>query len=145
MTAVLPSVSTDHPPPTVTLPDLHSGAEFLTVTARPVSPNAVVIAVRGEVDLFTSPLLRDRLLGHLRHAAPQLVIDLTEVDFLGAAGLTVLVSVRESAVAMGIRMCVVAHTHRVLLPLAIVGLDGVFDIYPDLAQALLRAGCGPDG
>jgi anti-sigma B factor antagonist len=118
---------------------------FLTVTARPVPPDAVVVAVRGEVDLVSGPLLRDFLLGHLRHVTPQLVIDLTGVDFFGAAGLTVLVSVRESAVAVGIRMCVVAHTRRVLLPLAIVGLDGVFDIYSDLAQALLRSGCGQDG
>jgi anti-sigma B factor antagonist len=145
MTAVLPSVSTDHPPPTVALPDLHSGTQFLTVTTRPAPPNAVVIAVRGEVDLVSSPLLRDFLLGHMRHVTPQLVIDLTEVDFLGAAGLTVLVDVRETAVALGIRMFVVAHTRAVLLPLAITGLDGVFDIYPDLAHALLRLCSGPDG
>jgi anti-sigma B factor antagonist len=36
---------------------------FLTVTARPVPPDAVVVAVRGEVDLVSGPLLRDFLLG----------------------------------------------------------------------------------
>jgi hypothetical protein len=39
MTAVLPSVSTDRPPPAVAeLPDLDSGTEFLTVTAHPSHP-----------------------------------------------------------------------------------------------------------
>lgn len=145
MTAVLPSVSTDRPPTAAVLPDLDSGTEFLTVTAHPVPPSAVVITVRGEVDLVTTPLLRDRLLAHLHHTAPQMIVDLTRVGFLGAAGLTALLTARETAIATGIKMCVVAHTRPVLLPLAIAGLDGVFDIYPDLAQALLRSGCRPDG
>jgi anti-sigma B factor antagonist len=146
VTAVLPSVSTDRPPPAVAvLPDLDSGTEFLTVTAHPVPPSAVVITVRGEVDLVTSPLLRDRLLAHLHDTAPQMIVDLTKVGFLGAAGLTALLTARQAATAAGITLCVVAHTRPVLLPLTITGLDGVFDIYPDLAQALLRSGCGPDG
>jgi hypothetical protein len=40
--------------------------------------------------------------------------------------------------------CTVAHT-RPGLPLASTELDGVFDIHPDLAHALLRLGCGLDG
>jgi anti-sigma B factor antagonist len=101
--------------------------------------------VRGEVDLMTSPLLRDRLLAHLHDTAPQVIVDLTKVGFLGAAGLTALLTAREAAMAAGTKMFVVAHTRPVLLPLTITGLDGVFDIDPDLAQALLRSGCGPDG
>jgi hypothetical protein len=33
----------------------------------------------------------------------------------------------------------------VLLPLTITGLDHVFDIYPELADALLGPGAGSDG
>jgi anti-sigma B factor antagonist len=146
VTAVLPSVSTDRPPSAVAeLPDLDSGTQFLTVTAHPVPPSAVMITVRGEVDLVTSPLLRDRLLAHLHDTAPQVIVDLTRVGFFGAAGLTALLTARAAAMAAGIRLCVVAHTRPVLLPLAVAGQDGVFDIYPDLAQALLRSGAGPDG
>lgn len=145
VTAVLRSVSSDRPPRAATvLPDLHPGTEFLNVTARPVPPGAVVLAVRGEVDLLTCPLLRDRLLAHLHGTAPQVIIDLTGVDFIGAAGLTVLVIVSETAAAAGIKVCLVAHTRPVLLPLTITGLEGVFDIYPDLAHALLRLAGGPD-
>lgn len=146
MTAVLPSVSTDRLPQTVALPALPRAAELLTVTAHPIiPPGVVVIAVRGEVDLFTHPLLKAGLLAHLRHAGPPLVIDLTEVSFFSAAGLTVLLAAREAAVAVGIRLCVVAHTRTVLLPLMVSELDQVFDIYPDRALALLRLGGGLDG
>ncbi|MDX8052779.1 STAS domain-containing protein [Lentzea sp. BCCO 10_0798] len=119
--------------------------ELLTVTARPVVSGAVVLAVRGEVDSCTSPLLKIRLLEHVRPTDPPLVIDLTDVSFLGAAGLTVLVTVREAAMAAGIALCLVGCTRPVLLPLKVTGLDGVFDICPDIAHALLRLGCGPDG
>lgn len=142
MTAILQRVSPDRPARSAAP---HPGVNAPTVTAHPIRPGVVVLAVRGEVDACTGHPLRDRLLEHLRPTGPQLVIDLTEVTFLGAAGLTVLVTVREAAVAAGIRLCVVARTRPVLLPLSITGLDALFDIHPDVAQALLRMGGGPDG
>ncbi|HKS48965.1 MAG TPA: STAS domain-containing protein [Amycolatopsis sp.] len=146
MTAVLPSVSTDPPSPVVAvLPTGRPGKALLTLTAHPDPPGAVVVAVRGEVDLFTSPLLRDGLLAHLRHTGPQLIIDLSDVGFFGAAGITVLVTVGEAAMAAGVGLSVIARTRPVLLPLRITGLDGVLNIYPDLAHALRRPGGGPDG
>ncbi|MGW6929713.1 STAS domain-containing protein [Lentzea sp. NPDC054927] len=95
-------------------------------------PGVVVLAVRGEVDSCTSPLLRDRLLEHLRPTCRQLVVDLTEVSFFAAAGLTVLVTVGEAATAAGVRLFLVADTPVVLRPLMITGLDDVFDVHPNL-------------
>ena len=126
-------------------PPVRSGAELLTATAHPVPSGAVVITMRGEVDRSTSPLLWDALLAQLRPARPQLVIDLTDVGFFGAAGLTVLAAVRDAAVAMGTRLSVVARTRVVLLPLTITGLDRVLDIYPDLADVTPSPGGGADG
>jgi len=73
------------------------------------------------------------------------IVDLTDVGFFAAAGLTVLVYAREAAVAAGTTLCLVASARPVLLPLTITGLDGMFDISSNLTHALLRAGCGPDG
>jgi len=147
MTAVLPHESTDHPLSVAAAqPHLHHAAtRLLTVTAHPAPPAATVVTVRGEVDMLTSPLLRDHLLPHVRDTVGQVIIDLTGVGFLAAAGLTVLVNARQAAVAAGVRLCLVASTRPVLLPLTISGLDEVFDISPNLTHALLRAGCGPDG
>lgn len=117
-------------------------AELLTVTSHPASPEAMVIAARGEVDLLTSSLLRDGLLTHLRHTGPHLIADLTKVDFFGGAGLTALVTAREAAAATGVTLCVIADTRPVLIPLTITGLDRVFDTCPDLAHALRRLGNG---
>ncbi|TWP45621.1 STAS domain-containing protein [Lentzea tibetensis] len=146
MTTVLQHLSTDRiPGATAVRPALHPCAELVTVTARPVLPGAIVLAVRGEVDSSTSQQLQDGLLAHLRPTGPPLVIDLTDVTFLGAAGLTVLVNVSEAAVAARVGLCVVACARSVLLPLRITGLDELFDIHPDITHALLRLGDGPDG
>lgn len=150
MTAVLPHVSTDRHPPTATpaataQPHLYSAGQLLTITTHPAPPAATVLTVHGEVDALTSTQLADRLLPHVRDTVPHVIVDLTDVDFFAAAGLTVLVNARQAAVAADTTLCLVASTRPVLLPLTITGLDGLFDIHPDLTHALARAGCGPDG
>ncbi len=133
MTATVHVLPVDCPPPVpAAAPNPHPGAEFLTVTAHPVAPGVVVITVRGEVDLLTGPLL-------LAHHGPdrRLIVDLTAVGFVGAAGLTVLATVRQATLAVGTGLCLVANTRPVLLPLTITGMHTQFDIYPDLAHAHL--------
>lgn len=146
MIAVLPSGTTDPASPAATgQPDPHAATQFLTVTAHPAPPAATVLTVRGEVDVFTSPLMWDLLLPHVGGTVAHVIVDLTQVGFFAAAGLTVLVNAGETAAAAGIALRLVASTRPVLLPLRITGLDGMFDISPDITNALLRAGCGPDG
>jgi anti-sigma B factor antagonist len=143
---VLPFVSTDGPPPAVTgQPGPHPASQLLTITTHPAPPAAIVLTVRGEVDVLTSTRLNDQLLPHVRDTVPHVIVDLTGVSFLTAAGLTVLVTTRQAAVAAGVKLRLVASTRPVLLPLRITGLADMFDISPDITHALLRAGCGPDG
>jgi anti-anti-sigma factor len=104
-----------------------------------------VLTVHGEVDMLTSTQLTDQLLPRVRGTVPHVIVDLTDVDFFAAVGLTVLVNAKDAATMAGTMLCLVASTRPVLLPLTITGLDGMFDISPDLTHALLRAGCGPDG
>jgi anti-sigma B factor antagonist len=103
-------------------------------------PDAVVLAVRGEVDGLTAPRLRDAI----RAAFPRLdgrvlVVDLTAVDFLGSPGLHALTaSAREAAGRGGHRplRIVVDPTGPVVRPIEQSGLDGVLALYPDVAEAL---------
>ncbi|HYQ65008.1 STAS domain-containing protein [Actinophytocola sp.] len=146
MTALLPHLPNDRPSPaSAARPDQRPVGELLSITTHPAPLTATVLTVRGEVDALTSPELREQLLPHVRGTVPHVIVDLTGVSFLAAAGLAVLVSARQTAVATGIALRLVVSTHPVLLPLRITGLDAMFDISPDLTQALLHAGCGPDG
>jgi anti-sigma B factor antagonist len=134
----------DDSAPVVSPPNLDADPELLTVTAKPAPPDAIVLSARGDVDLLTSSLLKDRLLAHLSDTVPRMIVDLNEVGFFGAAGLTVLATVNEAAVAAGVKLCVVARTRVVLLPLTITGLDSMFQISPDLTHALFGTAGGSD-
>lgn len=125
-------------------PSSFPDAPLLTLAVRLVPPDAVVLSVTGEVDISTSPFLQRVLLSHLRDA-PLVTVDLTRTSFIGAAGLSVLLNVREAAAAAGSTLRVVACTTVVLLPLMITGLDREFDIHPILADVPSFPGGGSDG
>lgn len=143
MTAALQVVPSPRAAPAS--PDPHPDTGLLAITADSVHPGAVVIRVRGGVDLVTSPLLLDALLAQLQGPARRLIVDLTAVGFFGAAGLTVLATAKQGALAVGVGLCLVVNTRPVLLPLTITGMHTQFDIYPGLAQALRCAASGQGG
>jgi anti-sigma B factor antagonist len=104
-----------------------------TVTEKLVRRGSVVIAVVGEVDLRSGPVLHVRLQEHVRKAGPDLIVDLRAVSFLGIAGLATLMAVWEATVIAEVEFVVVARTRAVLRPLRITGLDRKFDVVSGLA------------
>ncbi|HEX5400739.1 MAG TPA: STAS domain-containing protein [Pseudonocardiaceae bacterium] len=99
-----------------------------------------VLAVRGEVDLRTAPVLAEHVERHFGVAEDvarrPLVFDLTEVDFLGSAGLGVLVAARRRATTVGGAIWVVAASRAVSRPIEVTGLFGLLNVVSDLASAL---------
>lgn len=51
-----------------------------------------VVAVRGEIDVATSPALREKLYAIIDGGARELVVDLSELGFIDSSGLGVLVA-----------------------------------------------------
>ena len=99
---------------------------------------AVVVRAAGEVDQYTVPALRTELDIALAVANPPfpVVVDLTQVDFCGAAGLSELVTQTERTGAVGIPLRIVGSHQAIVRPIAVTGLDEVLRLYPDLAGAL---------
>ena len=50
-----------------------------------------VLAVKGEVDVYTAPRLREKLVELVSQGKHQIIVDLEGVDFLDSTGLGVLV------------------------------------------------------
>ncbi|MEU4521519.1 STAS domain-containing protein [Amycolatopsis sp. NPDC024027] len=70
--------------------------DLLRVTAHH-SGGAVVLAVAGEIDLLSAPVLGDGVTTALADAPELLVIDLSEVSFLASIGITALLEARREA------------------------------------------------
>jgi anti-sigma B factor antagonist len=88
----------------------------------------VTVTVVGEVDTFTAPVLRSTLDSQLEQAPRELVIDLSGVQFLGSAGLAVLVETQKSARAKEVSLRLIATTRAVTRPLEVTGLIDLFTI-----------------
>lgn len=115
----------------------------LEVVAERVDPAVVVLRVAGEIDLLTAGMLRERLREEIDPANRAIVLDLTEVTFLGSAGLSEIVSAARAGADNGMTVCLVASNRAVLRPLEITGLLSLFTVC-DTIEAALRK-CGADG
>lgn len=63
----------------------------LAVGVDSPAPGVAVVALQGRLDAVATPDLRDRLDEADVRGCPQVVFDLTSVDFVDSAGLAVLV------------------------------------------------------
>jgi anti-sigma B factor antagonist len=99
---------------------------------------ARVMHVVGEIDTLTAPILRERLEEQLAET-PLVVLDLSDVTFLGSAGLAVLVAAKDSADRRQHTMRLVLGSRIVTRALEATGLLELFDVADGVPQALERA------
>lgn len=111
-----------------------TGAE-LDVTVRKVDGTAVV-AVAGEIDVYTSPLLQERLVEVLRDGSPSIVLDLSAVTFLDSTGLGVLITGLKRCRSADGDLVLVTAQPNVLKVLEITGLNDVFKVHDSVDDAL---------
>ncbi len=96
---------------------------------------AVVLAVSGEVDMLSAPYLAEAITTALAAGPASLIIDLSKVEFLASAGMTVLVSAQAEA-EPATRFAVVARGPATSRPIKLMGIDRMFPLYSTLDSAL---------
>ena len=114
------------------IPNAGAGAFEVAVTWH---DDVVVLGVTGALDMVTAPQLTESILTSLTNSPRSIVVDLTGVEFLASAGMTVLVAANEK-VAEQARFGVVADGPATGRPMRLVGVDDVLTIYRTLADAL---------
>jgi anti-sigma B factor antagonist len=99
----------------------------LTLANREVDGRAV-IAVAGEIDVYTAPQLRDAITELVGVGKYHIVIDLEAVEFLDSTGLGVLVGGLKKVRAHDGSLELVCTQERLLKIFRITGLAKVFVI-----------------
>jgi anti-sigma B factor antagonist len=94
-----------------------------------------VVAASGELDMLTAPELRDTVQSALGRDPAGLIVDLTQVTFLGSAGMQVLMEAHNQT-GKDIRFAVVADGPATSRPLKITGITDLIDLYSSLDDAL---------
>jgi anti-sigma B factor antagonist len=95
-----------------------------------------VITVSGEVDLFTAPEFKQRVMAAIDGGAERLVVDLSATVFIDSSSLGVLIGADRRLKGRGGALIVVCDHDAVVKTFRITGLDGVFTLVPSLADAL---------
>lgn len=96
-----------------------------------------VIAVRGELDLFTAPELRERLRERIDDPEPadDVVVDLSGCAFVDASGCQALLRAARQLTAVGRRLAIVNTDPANTRIFTVMGLDELFPIVATRAAA----------
>lgn len=95
-----------------------------------------IVAVSGEVDVYSAPALKDNITELLQSGVTTLIVDLSGVAFLDSTGLGALVEARAATSDAGGSLPIVCSQERILKLFTITGLDGVFTIHPTIGDAV---------
>jgi anti-sigma B factor antagonist len=95
-----------------------------------------VLAVQGEVDVYTAPQFREQLIQLVDQGHRQIVVDLEGVEFLDSTGLGVLVGGLKRVRSQDGDLSLVCTQRRILKVLEITGLTKVFDIHDSVDAAV---------
>ncbi|MCX3058546.1 STAS domain-containing protein [Streptomyces beihaiensis] len=101
-----------------------------------------VVRVSGEMDLVTSPALRQQVHDAVAEGRRSLVLDLSDVLFCDSSGVGVLIAARRLIRSCQGRLRLIlpaqgavdgSHVNRVL---GALGVRRLFDVYPDVSAAV---------
>jgi anti-sigma B factor antagonist len=87
-----------------------------------------VVRVAGELDLHTSPQLREHVLGLVDEPPVRIALDLREVGFMDSSSLGTLVTCLKRVRERDGQLVLVGVSGSPMKVFALTGLDRVFDI-----------------
>ena len=106
----------------------------LSLTTRK-GGGATIVAVAGEIDVYTAPRLRDQITDLVSDGVYDLIIDMEGVEFLDSTGLGVLVGGLKKVRAHNGTMQLICTQERLLKIFRITGLAKVFAIHDSVEAA----------
>ena len=115
------------------------------ITDRKAGRDAHVVAVRGEIDLFTVPEFKDRISEPIDAGRSTLIVDLSATTFIDSSSLGVLIGAHRRLKLRGGSLVVVCDNDAIVKTFRITGLDGVFTLVRSLDDALDGDAVGTGG
>ena len=107
-----------------------------SVRTEQLSDDAYVIALEGEVDLYTAPEFKQELLDVIAKGAKHVVIDLSETTFIDSTTLGVLVGGVKRLRTNDGQLSLICSDRNITKIFEITGLDRVFTIHSSRNEAL---------
>jgi anti-sigma B factor antagonist len=106
------------------------------ITTEQLGEGRYVIALAGEVDLYTAPEFKQQLLDVISQGARDVIVDLTDTTFIDSTTLGVLVGGVKRLRPNDGRLTLVCSDRNITKIFEITGLDRVFTIHATRAEAI---------
>jgi anti-sigma B factor antagonist len=103
---------------------------------------ATVLSLRGEIDVYTAPRLRQAIVDLVDAGSFRLVVDMEKVDFLDSTGLGVLVEGLKRVKNRNGSLSIVATQDKILKIFDITGLNKAFAIHASVDDAVKESVSG---
>lgn len=98
--------------------------------------DAIVYRLRGSLDLATAPSLRAALVEAANEGKHEIIVDLSQLEFLDSTGLGALIGAHRRALESGGRVRLIVNEGPIQRLLTITGLMRIFAVYSSLDAAL---------
>jgi anti-sigma B factor antagonist len=105
--------------------------------------DATVVAVSGEVDLYSSPKMRDAVINSVSKKSPHVVVDLSGVSYMDSSGIATLVEALQATKRVKGRLVLAGLTERVREVFELARLESVFEL-KDTVEAALEGGAAEE-
>jgi anti-sigma B factor antagonist len=106
------------------------------VQERRIGDDTHVVAVSGEIDLFTAPEFKQRVMAPISNGVEHVIVDLTDTTFVDSSSLGVLIGAHRRLNSRGGELVVACDTEAIVKTFRITGLDGVFKLVDSVEAAL---------
>lgn len=112
----------------------------LTINTRIPNETTRILEIEGEIDVYTSPQLKQEIVKLAEGGVKHLIINLSKVEYLDSTGLGVLIGALKRLREAGGNLVLVGPALRILRIFEITGLDKIFDIYATEEDAAAKEG-----
>ena len=98
--------------------------------------HAVLVHIKGEVDLYSSPEVRKQILKQTKEKTPAILVDLENVSYMDSSGVATLIEGLQQCGKYKGKFALVGLRASVKEVFELTRLDKVFEIHKDLKTAL---------
>jgi anti-sigma B factor antagonist len=110
----------------------------LDITTEESGAGVAVVALAGEIDLYTCPEFKQELLRVIADGATLVVVDLTKTTFIDSTALGVIIGGVERLKQRDGRLVVVCADPNIVKIFEVTGLNRIFSVYGSRDEALAQ-------
>ena len=108
---------------------------LMAIETRQVDDWLVIVKVKGELDAYLAPEVRERVEEVLGSGAAWLLMDLTEVEYIDSVGLGIMVGAAKRANERGGDLSIACGRPSVVRVFEVSGTKDLLNLFPTVGEA----------